>query len=110
MGLRSLASAASFGNRTSELTMSESLRNFFHKSKLHQDESSTIKVLVSLKSSPNEKCLAGLRDVGLSVKSVEGNKLIGEIDSTQLTKLQEHIDVREVERSVMLKPTLRNKE
>ena len=85
--------------------MSDSLRNFFNKNKLHQEETDTIKVLVSLKSSPDNECLAGLRDVGLSIKSVEGNKLIGEIESKQLTELQRHIDVQEVERSVKLRPT-----
>jgi hypothetical protein len=64
-----------------------------------------MKVLVSLKAAPDDSCLAGLQEIGLTVKSVAGNKLTGEIASEQLSKLEEHTSVKEVERSVQLKPT-----
>ena len=72
---------------------------------MHREESDTIKVLVSLKDSPDEACLASLQEIGLTVKSVKGNKLTGEIESRHLSKLEEHDNVTEVERSVKLKPT-----
>ncbi len=85
--------------------MTDSLRKLFHANKLHREESDIIKVLVSLKASPDDSCLAGLQGIGLTVKSVEGNKLTGEIASKHLSKLKEHVNVTEVERSVKLKPT-----
>ncbi len=89
--------------------MSDSLRNLFHQNKLQREESNSIKVLVSLKASPDDSCLAGLREIGLSVTSVEGNKLTGEIDSNQVSKLEAHAHVSEVERSVKLSPTASGK-
>ena len=84
--------------------MTDSLRKLFDANKLHR-ESDTVKVLVSLNASPDDSCLAGLQDIGLTVKSVERNKLIGEIASKNLSKLEKHANVLEVERSVKLKPT-----
>ena len=85
--------------------MTDSLRKLFHARKLHREESNTIKVLVSLKVSPDDLCLADLQEIGLILKSVEGNKLTGEIASKHLSKLEGHVNVTEVERSVKLKPT-----
>ena len=85
--------------------MTDSLRKLFHASKLHQQESAAVKVLVSLKASPDDSCLAGLKKMGLKVNSVEGNKLTGEIAAKLLPKLEAHAQVSEIERSVKLKPT-----
>ena len=85
--------------------MTESSRKLFHTNKLHREESSIIKVLVSLKVPPDHLCLAALQEIGLNVKSVNGNKLTGEIASKFLSKLEVYANVTEVERSVRLKPT-----
>ena len=105
MGLWSLAGAASGGDRTSELAMTDLLRKLFHAKKLHKEESDTINVLVSLNALPDDLCLADLQEIGLTVKTLLGNKLTGEIASKHLSKLKEHANVTEVERSVKLKPT-----
>ncbi len=85
--------------------MTDSLRKLFDANKPHREESDKTKVLVSLKASPDDSCLAALQEIGLTVKSVVGNKLTGEIESKLLSKLQQHANVAEVERSVRLKPT-----
>ncbi len=85
--------------------MTESSRKLFLTNKLHPEESDSIKVLVSLKAPPDDLCLTGLKEIGLKVTSVKGNKLTGEIASKFLTNLEQHESVTEVERSVMLKPT-----
>lgn len=85
--------------------MTESSRKLFHAHKLHRGESGNIKVLVSLNAPPDDLCLAGLEEIGLKVTSVKANKLTGEIASKLLTKLEQHANVIEVERSVLLKPT-----
>jgi hypothetical protein len=85
--------------------MANLLRKLFHAEKSNRGESDTINVLVSLRDSPDNLCLADLRQIGLIVKSVEGNKLIGEIAPVQLSKLESHANVMQVERSVKLKPS-----
>ncbi len=85
--------------------MSHSLRNLFHAKKMRREESEIIRVLVSLSVSPDGSCLASLKDTGLTVTSVVGDKLIGKIASKQLPTLERHPDVVHVECSVILKPT-----
>ena len=59
--------------------MTDSLRRLFDANKPHREESDKTKVLVSLNASPDDSCLAALQEIGLTVKSVVGNKLTGEI-------------------------------
>ncbi len=84
--------------------MTDSLRKLFAE-KMHRGKGDTISVLVSLKNSPDDSCLASLQKTGLKVKAVEGNKLAGQIVQQRLSELKNHIDVNEVELSVKLKPT-----
>ncbi len=85
--------------------MTDSLRKLFNTNKLHGEKAEPIKVLISLKSVPDDSCLRSLQKIGLIVEAVEGNKLIGEIRPQLLAKLEQHDAVIDVERSVKLKPT-----
>ena len=85
--------------------MTNSLRKLFDSNKLHGGKPDSIRVLVSLKSVPDDSCLGSLQRIGLTVEAVNGNKLTGEISSEFLAELEQHDTVLEVERSVTLKPT-----
>ena len=85
--------------------MDNPLRKLFDSHKLHGENADVIKVLVSLKSVPDDSCLASLQKIGLTVKAANANKLAGEISSQALADLEQHDAVIDVERSVTLKPT-----
>ena len=85
--------------------MSNPLRQIFDANKPHGDQQGNVKVLVALKSAPDDACLASLKSVGLSVETVAANKVTGEIDTQSLAELEHHEAVVDVERSVKLKPT-----
>ena len=64
-----------------------------------------VKVLVALhESSPDEKCLAGLKALGLTIDKVVGNKVIGSINGAALSALGKARSVAEVETSTRLGP------
>ena len=85
--------------------MANPLRELFDSKKLYAEEPGVISVLVSLKSTPDETCLASLEMGGLCVKTINANKLTGDISPQHIAKLEQHDAVVHVERSVRLKPT-----
>lgn len=65
----------------------------------------TIDVLVALAHSRADDALLGeLRKLGLEIREVVGNKVIGRIAADGLSALEASASVAEVERSVRLKP------
>lgn len=85
--------------------MSELLRKLFHEKKPHAEGSGSVGVLVALTSPPDDSCLARLEKIGLTVTSVVGNKLTGEIAAEDIETLEADVSVVELERSVQLEPT-----
>ena len=81
------------------------LRTLFDGGKPNAEDTRVVRVLVSLKSPPDETCLASIEMRGLHIRSINGNKLIGEISSQHMATLEEHDAVVYVERSVKLQPT-----
>ncbi len=86
--------------------MANSRRKLFDSRKLHAQAPDLIKVLVSLKLTPDDSCLSSLEMTGLHVNGVAGNKLTGDIAPQHLARLEQHDAVGHVERSVRLKTTL----
>ena len=78
---------------------------------LHQSDVSLarregpVKVVVDLETSqPQEGCIERLGRLGLEVKEIIQNKIVGSIDAQRLTSLRNDADVREVEIGIPLKP------
>jgi hypothetical protein len=64
-----------------------------------------VRVLVDLSlREPDEACIQRLRDAGLKVEEVIGNKVIGRIAADAARSLEALPEVAGVERSVKLKP------
>ena len=85
--------------------MSTPLRKLFNAKKLGAKHRELVKVLVSLKANPNDGCVRELQNVGLRIKEVNANIVIGEIPSDHLQRLEQLDAVMEVERSVRTSPT-----
>jgi hypothetical protein len=63
----------------------------------------TLRVIVELEArEPREKDLEHLRDLGLAVERVIGNKVVGSIPAAKLDGLEKDDSVRMVERSERL--------
>lgn len=85
--------------------MAGPLRILFDEGKLNAEDDQIVRVLVSLKYPPDEACLASVKMKGLYVRSINGNKLVGEISRQHIATLERHDAVVDVERSVKLQPT-----
>ncbi len=69
------------------------------------DPGGEIAVLVELSlRQTDDKCIQQLRDAGLTIDEVIGNKIVGRIDRESEKALELLSVVRSVERSVKLKP------
>jgi hypothetical protein len=67
--------------------------------------SGEVKVIVDLNMPrAGAECLARLERIGLDIRSITHNKVIGSINAEQLPSLRGDSDVREVEVSTRLKP------
>ena len=63
------------------------------------------KILVDVDApEADEEILSGLRDAGMTVERVLGNKVLGEIDTRLIPTLRSVGHVRAVEESAQLKP------
>ena len=67
------------------------------------ERSGPVQVTVDLHARDAEAaCLRELESLGLDIKSVAGNKVIGSVEAARLPALRGHAGVREVETSVRL--------
>ena len=61
--------------------MTRSLRKLFDSQKQRRESSESVKVLVTLDSAAKDTILESLRELGLRVTAVTGNKLTGDVSS-----------------------------
>ncbi len=82
-----------------------SLRDLLNQSQLSIHRTDPVEVIVDLQvSKPGDELINALRQLGLNIEQIIGNKVVGTIKSPQLASLREDPRVREVEVGVNLKP------